>query len=117
MCHVLIIEDDWIIAEHIAILVKSAGAISIDLAATEDDAVEQALRRQPAVIVSDVALAAGLGPAAVSRIVAEYGPTPVMFVTGEPRTSHPTFLGSPVINKPFEDQLLIATFKSIAPVA
>ena len=65
MCHVLIIEDDWIIADHIAQLVETAGAMSIDMAITEDEAVTHALTRPPAVIVSDVSLAAGTGPAGV----------------------------------------------------
>ncbi len=40
--HVLIIEDDWLISDHIAQLVETAGAVSIDTADTEDEAVAQA---------------------------------------------------------------------------
>jgi two-component system, response regulator PdtaR len=116
MCHVLIIEDDWLIADHIAMLVETAGALSTELAATEDEAVSCALNRRPAVIVSDVTLRAGLGPSAVARIIAEVGNVPVMFVTGEPRAFRPASADIPVLHKPFEDRLLITTFKSIKPV-
>lgn len=117
MCHVLIIEDDWIIADHIAMLVESAGALSVDMATTEDEAVSLALQRLPAVIVSDVTLRTGLGPAAVERIIVEVGSVPVIFVTGEPRTFRPASADIPVLHKPFEDQALVAIFRSIAPVA
>lgn len=62
MCHVLIIENDWLLADHVAPLVEGAGATSTELADTEDEAVALALARPPAVIVSDVRLAAGTGP-------------------------------------------------------
>jgi two-component system, response regulator PdtaR len=114
MCHVLIIEDDWIIADHIAELVELAGALSVDLAATEEEAVAQARERPPAVIVSDVSLRDGLGPSAVARIAAELGPIPVMFVTGEPLAYRPAPKDAPVLHKPVDDQVLKATFKAIA---
>ncbi|MEH3107455.1 MAG: response regulator [Sphingomonas fennica] len=116
MCHVLIIEDDWIIADHIAQLVETAGAVSTDMAATEDEAVDHAFRRPPAVIVSDVNLRTGTGPAAVARIIAELGRIPVMFVTGEPRGFQPSSPNMPVLHKPVADRMLIETFKAIAPV-
>jgi two-component system, response regulator PdtaR len=116
MCHVLIIEDDWIIADHIAHLVETAGAVSVDMAATEDQAVDHARRRRPAVIVSDVNLGGGSGPSAVAKIFAEIGQTPVMFVTGEPRGFQPASADMPVLHKPVDDRILVSTFKSIAPV-
>jgi two-component system, response regulator PdtaR len=115
MCHVLIIEDDWIIADHIAQLVETAGAVSTDMAATEDEAVDQAFRRPPTVIVSDVNLGAGTGPAAVARIIAELGHIPVMFVTGEPRGFQPSSPDTPVLHKPVDDRMFMETFRAIAP--
>jgi two-component system, response regulator PdtaR len=117
MCHVLIVEDDWIIADHIAHLVETAGALSVDMAVTEDEAVDHARRRRPAVIVSDVNLAAGNGPSAVAKIIAEIGNIPVMFVTGEPRGFRPSSADMPVLHKPVDDRTFVATFRSIAPIA
>lgn len=117
MCHVLIIEDDWIIADHIAQLVETAGAVSTDIAATEDEAVDRALHRPPAVIVSDVNLRSGTGPSAIVRISAELGRIPVMFVTGEPRGFQPSAPDMPVLHKPVDDRILMEAFRAIAPVS
>jgi YesN/AraC family two-component response regulator len=38
MCHVLIIEDEWLIADFLIELAEEAGATSIDTAVTEDEA-------------------------------------------------------------------------------
>lgn len=59
MCHVLIIEDDWLIADHIAQLIEAAGASSIDMVDSEDDAFARASLRAPDVIISDVSLRKG----------------------------------------------------------
>lgn len=116
MCHVLIIEDDWFIADHMAYLVTTAGALTVDLAVCEDDAVEQACARPPQVIISDVNLGSGgTGPAAVSRIFARLGECPVLFVTGEPRAFQPGSAKMHVLHKPVNDQTLIASFTAIAP--
>ncbi|PXA98610.1 response regulator [Nostoc sp. 3335mG] len=114
MCHVLIIEDDWFIADHIAQLVQSAGALSMDMATSEDEAVDMAIRRPPLVIISDVSLAAGSGPAAVHRITDALGPVAVMFVTGEPRSFRPPSEDMPVLHKPVADWTLVETFRSMA---
>lgn len=117
MCHVLIIEDEWILADHMAQLIQAAGALSIRMADAEDDAVAMALDQPPMVIISDVSLRSGNGLAAVQRIIAELGDVPVMFVTGEPRSFQPHLPTTPVLHKPVDDQVLVATFRSIAPPA
>ncbi len=117
MCHVLIIEDDWLIADHISQLVEAAGASSIDMADTEDDAVAQASAHAPDVIISDVNLGSGgTGPMAVDRILAAIGERPVMFVTGEPRAFQPHSPAMRVLHKPVDDRTVVATFLAIAPL-
>jgi len=117
MCHVLIIEDDWLIADHIAQLVASAGALSIDMVDSEDDALAQALAHPPEVIISDISLGAGgNGASAVQRIIAASGKRPVLFVTGEPRGFQPENSAMRVLHKPVEDRVLVATFRDIAPL-
>jgi len=116
MCHVLIIEDEWLIADHTAQLVEAAGNHTIAFAGSEDDAVAQAQAHQPMVIISDVNLGSGSGLSAVKRILASLGEIPVMFVTGEPRGFEPHLAATPVLHKPVDDQLLIATFRAIAPL-
>jgi two-component system, response regulator PdtaR len=117
VCHVLIIEDDWLIADHIAQLVQSAGALSIDMAETEDEAVAHAMARRPAVIISELRLRAGSGPAAVDRIVRALGSIAVLFVTGEPKALQPHLPDTLVFDKPVEDHVLVTTFRQIAHLA
>jgi two-component system, response regulator PdtaR len=117
MCHVLIIEDDWLIADHISQLVEAAGASSIDMADNEEEAVKRALVRSPEVIISDVCLGiGGHGPTAVQRIITLVGQCPVLFVTGEPRDFQPSSALMRVLHKPVEDHVLVATFRDIAPL-
>lgn len=117
MCHVLVIEDDWLIADHICGLIEDAGALSVAFAATEDEAVASAIASPPAIIVSDVNLRGnGTGPSAVLRIFEAIGTRPVMFVTGEPQPFKPPSPEMMVLYKPVDDQTLKDTFKIISPV-
>ncbi|KQN89819.1 hypothetical protein ASE95_16740 [Sphingomonas sp. Leaf231] len=115
MCHVLIIENDWLLADHVAQLVERAGATSIDLAGAEDEAVAMAIARPPSVIVSDVLLTAGTGPAAVGRIAARIGACPTMFVTGTPDLCAPRGAGALLLVKPVDDDRLVAAFRTLVP--
>ena len=113
MCHVLVIEDDWLIADHLAYLVQAGGASSVDLADTEDDAFTRAITRPPTVIVTDVRLRDGTGPGAVNRIIAVLGRLPVLFVTGEPRGFIPPSSEMQVLHKPVDDKVFSEAFRSI----
>lgn len=84
MCHALIIEDEAVIAFHIADVVETVGAKTIAFAQTELEAVSAAMERKPDIIVSDVKLLTGTGPDAVASIRARFGRVPVIFVTGNP---------------------------------
>ncbi len=89
MCHVLVIEDDWLIAEHIVHLAEEAGATSIAQADTQAGAIEAARGQRPEMILSDVKLLSGTGPLAVQEILAELGEIPVIFITGTPEDCAP----------------------------
>ena len=84
MCHALIIEDEALVAFHIADVVEEAGAKSIAFAQTELEAVSAALQRKPDIIVSDVKLLTGTGPDAVTSIRQQVGRIPAIFITGNP---------------------------------
>ena len=115
MCHVLIIEDDAIAAMDIQGVLRSEGATSFSFATTEREAVECARERRPAVITSDVMLARGSGPAAVLKILAECGPTPVIFITATPDQCDGCE-ASPVLEKPFSSERLGSEFRAAAPI-
>ncbi len=76
MCHVLVIEDEWLIGEHIEAIAREGGASSVDRAETEQEAIDAALANPPAVILSDVKLAEGTGPNAVWAIRKRLGRVP-----------------------------------------
>ncbi|WP_454883438.1 response regulator [Sphingomonas oryzagri] len=105
MKHVLIIEDEMLIAMHLESLIADIAGTTIDLAARESEAVLLAEARPPSLILSDVRLAEGTGTAAVRTIRKMLGPVPVIYVTGNP--DHPE-CDAPVIAKPIRDDLLIA---------
>ena len=114
MCHVLVIEDDFLIADHIIQLIERAGGTSFDQAASQDEAIDAARLRPPSIIMSDVNLSAGTGPAAVEAIILEHGPTPVIFVTGTREACHVSRPSMIVLDKPIYEQALIAAFQSLA---
>ena len=117
MCHVLVIEDEWIIADYIAEVARDAGATSVDMAETQDEAVAYALKRPPSVILSDVRLAAGTGPLAVTAIMAALGPIPVIFITGTPADCATCDYAAAVLTKPLNPAQMIAAFQRVAPPA
>ena len=76
MCHVLIIEDEPLVAMSIQDILTSEGATSFDIVDTEDDAVAAAAAHEPDIITSDVKLLKGTGPAAVSKTHERMGSIP-----------------------------------------
>lgn len=116
MCHVLVIEDDWMIAEHVADIARDAGATSIDMADTQQGAVEAAEQHLPAIILSDVNLLEGTGPRAVETIQKAHGPIPVIFITGTPEACIPCDPPSVIMGKPVHAGNLTTTFRQLAPI-
>lgn len=116
MCHVLIIEDEPMIAMLLQDVFEDAGATSFTFAATEQDAVALALHRVPDVIASDVHLLEGIGPQAVRRIRAELGDAPVIFMTATPDDCQSCLSFGVVLNKPLSLCEITTAFQQIAPV-
>ena len=116
MCHVLVIEDEWLIGEHIEQIARDNGASSVDRAETEREAVDAALAHPPAVILSDVRLAEGTGPAAVWAIRERLGPCPVIFITGTPEACQPCDYAHAILDKPLQPFRISEAFKAVAPV-
>lgn len=115
MCHVLIIEDDPFVAMYLSTLAEDSGATSIEMADTEADAIAAARGRKPDVILSDVRLIEGTGPKAVARIREDFGPIPVIFVTGTPDECEPCNYAAAVLGKPVNEQALVRAFIAVIP--
>ncbi len=115
MCHVLIIEDDAIAAYDIRDTLRAEGATTFSFAATEREAIDCAREQRPAVITSDVMLGRGSGPKAVHHILAEHGPTPVVFITATPEECIDCG-DHHILEKPFSAEKLAQVFRILAPI-
>lgn len=116
MCHVLIIEDDWLIAEYLTYLAEQAGATSVATACTEDEAVQAAHEHTPGIIFSDVKLLVGTGPHAVRTIISALGEIPVIFITGTRDACQPCAPPGVILDKPVDPTRLIEAFLRFAPI-
>ncbi|MHB8283663.1 MAG: response regulator [Caulobacteraceae bacterium] len=116
MCHVLIIEDEALVALHLELILADLGATSFSFAETEAEAVEQARLRLPALITSDVRLRQGTGPRAVEAIIAEFGHVPTIFITATPEECEPCEPPHRVFGKPVHEPSLTTAFRQMAPV-
>ena len=114
MCHVLIIEDEPLIAMAIQDILASEGATSFETVETEKAAVFAATANEPHLITSDVKLLEGTGPAAVAEIHKRLGPIPVIFITGTPDACRPCNPPGSIVRKPFSKQAIIAAFHEVA---
>ncbi|WP_254605028.1 response regulator [Sphingomonas bacterium] len=112
----LIIEDEWLIAEYIEQLARDAGATSVDTADCQYGAIEAAANHAPEIILSDVNLKTGTGPRAVAAIQAKLGPIPVIFITGTPEDCIPCAPPGIVLTKPIQAEVLVEAFRRLAPV-
>jgi CheY-like chemotaxis protein len=108
MCHALVIEDDYLAADYVAALAEIAGATTSEIAQTEEAAVEAARKRRPDIILCDVRLEIGCGRSAVTRIEAEIGCIPVIYVTGEPDACAQS---DGVLAKPFHRDAFLHAFR------
>ncbi len=99
--HALIIEDDMIVGLDLQAHLSELGYASFSFASTADQAVEQARLRTPDLATADLGLMDGDGLSAVSAVEAECGPTPTLFITGDPERAQAAHPGRVVISKPF----------------
>ena len=116
MCHVLIIEDEILIALDLQDLLEAHGAATFAFAETEAEAIEAARERKPDFITSDVALVKGTGPRAVEVILQGVGPVPVVFITGTPEACQPCPPPARILGKPLSYPAIISAFQEMAPL-
>jgi len=115
MCHVLIIEDEPLVAMMIRDVLEDEGATSFAFATTQEEAVARASAHPPALITSDVSLLEGTGPLAVAAIHERLGPVPVVFITATPEDCDPCDPETLIIAKPFATAAVVRAFHALAP--
>ncbi|MCG2839725.1 response regulator [Sandaracinobacter sp. RS1-74] len=108
---VLIIEDEPIIAMHLEQIVADMGHETVANAITREEAVQEAGRTLPDLVLADIQLADGSsGVDAVGDILARQD-VPVIFITAYPERlltgerPEPTYL----VTKPFQAEAVVAT--------
>lgn len=116
MCHVLIIEDETLVAMDIQSVLTEEGATSFAFASTQAEAIEQACARRPLMMTSDVRLSSGTGPAAVRMIRERLGTIPVLFLSSTPSDCTPIEPGDAVFGKPFDRAGIAREFRRILGV-
>ncbi|MBW6522726.1 response regulator [Sphingomonas sp. RHCKR47] len=110
MCHVLVIEDEPLIAEIICDFLTCEGARSFDVAASEAQAICMADAHPPTVITSDVRIKGGRGPHAVEAIRAAHGALPTIFITALADECEPCDHAVAILTKPFSYDDLATAF-------
>lgn len=113
-CHVLIIEDEPLIALQVQHILEDEGATSFAFADTQEGALASAVSHPPDVITSDVKLIRGTGPLAVSAIHKKLGDVPVVFITATPADCVPCAPPGQVLGKPIDQAKLAAAFHELA---
>lgn len=114
MCHVLIIEDEALIALDLEDLLSAFGARSFSFAATQRAAVDCALEHRPDFILSDVSLAEGSGPKAVAEIRCQCGAIPTIYVTATPEACMPCEDPDRIFRKPLDRRAIGTAFREMA---
>jgi len=115
VCHVLIIEDEALIALDLQDMLLTAGATTFSFAETEREALDAARVHRPDVIMSDVMLREGTGPHAVEAIQGEMGPLPVIFITATPQACALRDPLAVVLGKPMVGARVCEAFRAVVP--
>lgn len=114
--HALVIEDDAIIAMLIEDELREIGFKSVDVASTEEEAIEAVSRKGPDLVTSDGSLLAGTGVGAVRQIRDVLAAVPVIFITGDPEEARRCLPDVPVLEKPFSLSQLVAAVRQVQPL-
>jgi DNA-binding response OmpR family regulator len=107
---VLVVEDDAMIGLLLAEMLEEMGYAVCAIAATEDDAVADAARCKPGLMIVDQQLREGTGVSAVERIL-RGGPVPCVFISGAP--VHLAKPGANVLQKPFVEADLVRAIRYV----
>ena len=109
MFHVLVIEDEPLIADYVAALAEMAGATSSTIVDTIKGALDAARSHAPDMILSDVNLMHGeRGPDAVAAIRSTMGEIPVIFITATANDCVDCDYASAIFEKPVQPERVVA---------
>jgi CheY-like chemotaxis protein len=113
--HVLIIEDEILIALELECLLADLGFATFDIADSPNEARVRAEAHRPDLITADYRIIGGTGIDAVTEITAAIGPIPVIYITSN--TDMVAGEGRPVVEKPIGLRPLASACHQICPTA
>lgn len=102
--HVLIIEDEILVAFEVEALLMEQGFTSFDIADSPADALALAMAHPPDLITADYRIVDGTGEEAVEAIQRHLGRIPVVYVTGNADQLEGRL--TPVVDKPISARRL-----------
>ncbi|USQ94665.1 response regulator [Caulobacter sp. RL271] len=102
--HVLIIEDEILVAFEVEALLAEMGFTSFDIADSAADALTLAIANPPDLITADYRIVGGTGVEAVEAIQRRLGRIPVVYVTGNADQLQGRF--TPIVDKPISARIL-----------
>lgn len=113
--HILMVEDEALVAEIAALTLEDAGYI-VELCATAPQAIEQVANLSPHLILLDINLGAGGSGLDVARAMLHQAGPPFVFVTGQAdaATQGSAMALGPVgyLNKPYKPSELLAAVEA-----
>lgn len=114
LLRVLIVEDEAVIGLLLKETIEGLGHSVCGIANTEADAIAQADRYQPDLMIIDASLRSGSGVSAIETIQRTRR-VPHIFVTGNARKVHALHPGAIILEKPFfNDDLATAIERALA---
>jgi two-component system, response regulator PdtaR len=111
---ILVVEDDDLIGMLLGAMLEGMGHDVVAVVATEDDAVAAAAHHHPDLMIVDIQLRDGNGPAAIARIL-ESGPVPHLFMSGAGQRREAA--GTVVLQKPFLEPGLLQAIRRALQVS
>ena len=107
---VLVVEDDAMIGMLLAEMLEEMGYTVCAVVATEEDAVADAARCKPGLMIVDEQLREGSGVSAMERIL-QTSRVPCVFISGAP--VHRAKPGANILQKPFLEQDLVRAIRYV----
>jgi two-component system, response regulator PdtaR len=107
---VLVVEDDAMIGMLLAEMLGEMGYDVCAIASTEEEAVADATRCLPGLMIVDEQLLEGSGLSAVARIL-QTRAVPCVFISGAP--AYPKRPGTTVLQKPFLEEELVRAIQYV----
>ena len=113
--HVLIIEDEILIALELECLLSELGFTTFDVAHSPTEALVCAEAHRPDLVTADYRIIGGTGVDAVAIITASIGRVAVIYVTAN--TDMVASEGAPVVDKPIEMRPLASACHQVGAAA